>query len=83
MCSPGTRASSRRRWSASPNPVYGEIVKACVVPRPGATLGPDDVREWVSPRLAKFKVPTEVEVWETLPRNPNGKVTKSLLRSPA
>jgi long-chain acyl-CoA synthetase len=66
-----------------PDPVYGEVVKACVVPRPGVPLDPDDVREWVRGRLAKFKVPEHVEVREALPRNPNGKVVKSLLRSPA
>jgi long-chain acyl-CoA synthetase len=54
-----------------------------VVPRPGAGLDPDDVREWVRARLAKFKAPERVEVLEALPRNPNGKVVKALLRNPA
>jgi len=66
-----------------PDPVYGERVKACVVQRPGARLDPDGVREWVRARLAKFKAPEQVEVLEALPRNPNGKVVKALLRSPA
>jgi long-chain acyl-CoA synthetase len=63
-----------------PDAVYGEAVKACVVPRPGARLDPGDVREWVRGRLAKFKAPEQVEVLEALPRNPNGKVVKGLLR---
>src|SRR5262245_27966653 len=63
-----------------PDRVYGEVVKACVVPRPGARLDPDGVREWVRARLAKFKAPEHVEVLEALPRNPNGKVLKPLLR---
>jgi len=66
-----------------PDPVYGEVVKACVVPRPGARLDQDDVREWVRARLAKFKAPEHVEVLEALPRNPNGKVVKPLLRERA
>ncbi|MGH7264919.1 MAG: class I adenylate-forming enzyme family protein, partial [Candidatus Rokuibacteriota bacterium] len=66
-----------------PDAVYGEAVKACVVPRPGAALDPDDVREWVRARLAKFKSPEVVEVREALPRNPSGKVVKALLRSDA
>ncbi|MBI4012259.1 MAG: acyl--CoA ligase [Candidatus Rokubacteria bacterium] len=66
-----------------PDPVYGETVKACVVPRPGGRLDPDDVREWVRARLAKFKAPEQVEVRAALPRNPNGKVVKALLRNPA
>jgi long-chain acyl-CoA synthetase len=64
-----------------PDPVYGEAVKACVVPRPGATVDPDEVRAWVAGRLAKFKVPRDVEVLDALPRNPNGKVVKSALRA--
>jgi long-chain acyl-CoA synthetase len=60
--------------------IYGEAVKACVVPRAGATVDPEDVRRWVGARLAKFKVPREVAVLDTLPRNPNGKVIKSALR---
>jgi acyl-CoA synthetase (AMP-forming)/AMP-acid ligase II len=63
-----------------PDPVYGEAVKACVVPRPGAAVEAEEVRAWVRARLAKFKVPREVAVLEVLPRNPNGKVMKALLR---
>ncbi|HEV8439034.1 MAG TPA: class I adenylate-forming enzyme family protein [Methylomirabilota bacterium] len=62
------------------HPVYGEVAKACVVPRPGHVIDPADVRRWVSERLAKYKVPEQVEVLETLPRNANGKVVKTALR---
>jgi long-chain acyl-CoA synthetase len=63
-----------------PDPVYGESVKACVVARPETRLDADDVRAWVRARLARFKVPEVVEIVDTLPRNPNGKVMKALLR---
>ena len=63
-----------------PDAIYGEAVKACVVPRAGAHVDPADVRRWVGARLAKFKVPREVVVTEALPRNPNGKVIKGELR---
>jgi acyl-CoA synthetase (AMP-forming)/AMP-acid ligase II len=63
-----------------PDPVYGERIKACVVARPGSCLDADDVRAWVRARLARFKVPETVEVVDALPRNPNGKVMKALLR---
>jgi long-chain acyl-CoA synthetase len=64
-----------------PDAVYGEAVTACVVPRAGARVDPEDVRRWVTTRLAKFKVPREIVVVEALPRNPNGKVVKSELRA--
>jgi long-chain acyl-CoA synthetase len=63
-----------------PDAVYGEAVKACVVPRAGAAVDPEELRRWVGARLAKFKVPREVAVLDALPRNPNGKVIKSALR---
>src|SRR2546425_310045 len=62
------------------DPVYGEAVKACVVPRAGVSVDPDDVRRFVAARLPKFKVPREIAVLDALPRNPNGKVIKSALR---
>jgi long-chain acyl-CoA synthetase len=60
--------------------VYGEAVKACVIPRPGHSVDPAALRAWVGARLAKFKVPRDVEIRESLPRNPNGKVIKAELR---
>lgn len=59
---------------------YGEVVKACIVPREGEFLTEEEVKGWVRDRLAKFKVPTYVEVMDFLPRNPNGKVVKKQLR---
>jgi long-chain acyl-CoA synthetase len=64
-----------------PDPTYGEAVKACVVARAGAAVDVEDVRRWVAARLAKFKVPREIVVLDTLPRNPNGKVVKHELRA--
>jgi long-chain acyl-CoA synthetase len=63
-----------------PDAVYGEAVKACVVPRAGVRVDAADVRRFVAERLAKFKVPREIAVLEALPRNPNGKVIKAHLK---
>ncbi|MHB1128032.1 MAG: class I adenylate-forming enzyme family protein [Bacillota bacterium] len=63
-----------------PDDVYGEAVKAVVVPRPGITMEAGEVRDWVSQHLAKFKVPRYVEFMDLLPRNPAGKVIKGELR---
>ncbi|MHB1419505.1 MAG: class I adenylate-forming enzyme family protein [Bacillota bacterium] len=63
-----------------PDEVYGEAVKAVVVPRPGLTIEAEEVRNWVGRHLAKFKIPKYVEIIDILPRNPGGKVIKGLLR---
>jgi acyl-CoA synthetase (AMP-forming)/AMP-acid ligase II len=52
-----------------------------VVAKPGHDLTSDEVRAFCRQHLAHFKVPSVVEVREELPRNPGGKVIKSLLRS--
>jgi fatty-acyl-CoA synthase len=60
---------------------WGEVGRAIVVPRPGAQVDIDSIREYCLPRLAKFKIPATVVVLsETLPRNVTGKVIKAQLR---
>ena len=61
-----------------PDPEWGEAVTASVVLR--APADPQELREWVAGRLARFKVPKAVEVAETLPRNPSGKLLRRELR---
>ncbi len=59
---------------------WGETPAAVVVLRPGASLTVEELREWGSDRLARYKLPTVVYVVEGLPRNASGKVMKNVLR---
>jgi acyl-CoA synthetase (AMP-forming)/AMP-acid ligase II len=63
-----------------PHPRWGEVPRAFVVLRPGATARPDELREHCRTRLARFKVPARVEFIDELPRTPSGKVLKRNLR---
>jgi long-chain acyl-CoA synthetase len=64
-----------------PHRQLGEEVKAVVQLRRGSTTSAEDVRAYCAERLAGFKVPEYVELRdEPLPRNPAGKVLKSVLR---
>lgn len=65
-----------------PDATWGEAVKACVVPRPGAALDPDDIIAWTRERLAGFKVPKTIDVIPALPRNASGKILRRELRAP-
>ncbi|MBB5106762.1 acyl-CoA synthetase (AMP-forming)/AMP-acid ligase II [Streptomyces spectabilis] len=58
----------------------GEVGKAYVVRRPGATLTADDVIAWSRREMANYKVPRQVEFVPDLPRNASGKVLKGELR---
>jgi long-chain acyl-CoA synthetase len=60
----------------------GEVLKAMVEVRPGADVAVDALADFVRQRLADFKVPRQWELVDELPRDPNGKVLKRLLRQP-
>ena len=63
-----------------PDPEMGEAVKAVVQPRPGATPTENDLVEWCRSQLATYKCPRTVDFVDELPRDPNGKLYKRLLR---
>jgi acyl-CoA synthetase (AMP-forming)/AMP-acid ligase II len=64
-----------------PDPQWGETVCAVVVPRPGEELTEAEVIEFTMGRLAGYKKPRKVVFTGALPRNPSGKVLKTVLRS--
>ncbi|MFE0328805.1 o-succinylbenzoate--CoA ligase [Streptomyces sp. NPDC058960] len=64
-----------------PDEKWGEVPRAVVVPREGATLDPDEVIASLSGRLAKYKIPKSVVVADALPRTASGKLLKSRVRS--
>jgi long-chain acyl-CoA synthetase len=64
-----------------PHRILGEEPAAVVTLKPGADATEQELRHWVSQRLAAFKVPVRVAFWpETLPRNANGKILKGELK---
>ncbi|PLT35404.1 class I adenylate-forming enzyme family protein [Bacillus sp. V5-8f] len=64
-----------------PDSIYGEIVKAVIVPKPDALIDKQEIQEFVSKHLANYKIPKEVEFVSELPRNPAGKVIKAKLKN--
>ena len=59
-----------------PDPYRGESVKAWVVLKPGQTMSVDEIRAWCKKDLAPFKVPTQVEFRESLPKTHVGKILR-------
>ena len=64
------------------HPTLGQEVAAFVVPRRPSVLSADHVREWAADTLAPFKVPTRVELRDSLEHNASGKVLKHVLTRP-
>jgi len=59
-----------------PDPRWGELPVACVVPRPGARLTREGVLGRFRDRLARYRHPRDVVFVDELPRTVMGKVQK-------
>jgi fatty-acyl-CoA synthase len=64
----------------APHEHWGETPAAVAVLHPGASLTVDELREWGTGRLARYKLPTVLHIVPSLPRNASGKVMKTVLR---
>ncbi|MFS8535305.1 MAG: AMP-binding protein [Limnochordales bacterium] len=63
-----------------PHPDKGEVPKAFVVRKPGAGVSAGDLIAYCRERLARYKVPAEVEFVEEIPRSASGKTLRRQLR---
>jgi len=63
-----------------PDREWGEKVTAFIVPKPGKTILPDQLKTFLKARLSPFKVPKEYFVVDDMPKNPAGKILKRELR---
>src|SRR3954471_19835697 len=63
-----------------PDPRTGAAVRAVVALRPGRQLGFEELREHAAASLARYKVPTSVQVLAALPHSLTGKVSRARLR---
>jgi acyl-CoA synthetase (AMP-forming)/AMP-acid ligase II len=63
-----------------PDELWGEAVKAVVVLKQGHPAGAYELIEHCGLRLAGFKKPRSVDFVDSLPRNPNGKIARRLIR---
>lgn len=63
-----------------PSEFTDEDVKVCVVLRPGATVGPEEIVTFCTERMASFMVPRFIEFLAELPKTPTAKIEKYRLR---
>jgi len=64
-----------------PDPKWGELVMACVVPKPGMALTLEELVAHCRQSLASYKIPRRVEFLDTeLPKSGSGKILKRMLR---
>ncbi len=58
----------------------GEAVRAFIVTRDGARMDEDELRNWCREKLTGYKVPRQIDVRESLPKTPVGKILRRELR---
>jgi len=63
-----------------PDDTWGERVAAAVVLKDGTTLELETLRDWCRDKLSHYKLPKQLLVVDTLPRNAMGKITKPAVR---
>lgn len=63
-----------------PDPVYGSILIAHVVRKPGSSVSEADILSWSRPHLGPHHRPREIAWVDALPRNATGKVLRRVLR---
>jgi carnitine-CoA ligase len=63
-----------------PSAFTEQEVMVAVVEKPGHRLDPTQLIRFVEPKMAYFMVPRYVDIVESLPKTPSGKITKVTLR---
>ncbi|MFB3925623.1 MAG: class I adenylate-forming enzyme family protein [Syntrophales bacterium] len=66
---------------AMPDEMLGEKVCVYLVPKPGETVSLPEIASFMKQKgIASYKIPERMEIIEAIPRNPVGKILKSVLR---
>ncbi|WP_051791254.1 class I adenylate-forming enzyme family protein [Amycolatopsis jejuensis] len=64
----------------TPDPYWGEVVTAAVVPRDGASLDAADLKDHCRGRIAGYKIPKRFHFVSELARSPTGKLLRREIR---
>jgi acyl-CoA synthetase (AMP-forming)/AMP-acid ligase II len=64
-----------------PDERWGQDIAAAVVLRPGRTVEPEELRDWVRARLRSSKTPVLIAFRDSLPHTATGKVLRRELLS--
>ena len=59
-----------------PDPHWGERIHAVVSILAGQSAGEEELRAFCRDKIATFKIPKSIEIWQELPKGPTGKIQK-------
>ncbi|MEE9911357.1 MAG: acyl--CoA ligase [Deltaproteobacteria bacterium] len=64
----------------APDKALGERVRACIILNENCSMTPEEVKEYLQDKIAKYKLPEYVEFMTDFPKNPTGKILKQELK---
>jgi acyl-coenzyme A synthetase/AMP-(fatty) acid ligase len=62
-----------------PDQILGQVIAAVVSPQDGIPVDKKALIKHCSQNLPNYLVPREIEVWDNLPLNPNGKIDRKAI----
>jgi acyl-CoA synthetase (AMP-forming)/AMP-acid ligase II len=62
-----------------PDEQFGHRLAAFVVAQPGRSLDPEGLRDYLKGRVSRFEQPRDINIVDSIPRNPAGKVVRKEL----
>lgn len=65
---------------SAPDAKWGERVQAVVTLKPGMNVGPEELVAHCKGRLASYKCPKKIEIWDALPTTPVGKILRKEIK---
>ena len=63
-----------------PDEQWGEVLVVVAVLAPSAELALQELGDFLAATLARYKLPRQLHIFKSLPRNPAGKVQKFVLK---
>ncbi|PHH52159.1 putative peroxisomal-coenzyme A synthetase [Ceratocystis fimbriata CBS 114723] len=64
---------------AIPDEMYGQEIGVAIVLKQGQSVKPEEIKAWVSERLAKFKTPKEIYFTNIMPKTATGKIQRRIV----
>lgn len=64
-----------------PDEKWGEIGVAAVSIKDGRTLDYDQLKAFLKPKIASYKIPKQLVIFDVLPKSGYGKITKKIVRA--
>ncbi|KAL1305589.1 hypothetical protein AAFC00_007194 [Neodothiora populina] len=66
---------------ATPDEMYGQDVAVAVVLKDGEKMTADELKKWMTEKVAKFKVPKKVFFTDVMPKTATGKIQRRMVAS--